>query len=888
MLCLTYDFIKHHSHAISSINDINHLIVALDELGVNCDEEVRLLDIIVELIDNIDDFGLPVFEHTITLNCQSDVIPIAYLLDNISGVGFNSLYYLSEQYEKIIDILSVDALAKAEAREEFISKFFGNTFQGLTCCYRIRDLIQEFIGGSLHAITLYQREFLLEEQNEMLEHEESKNIEPISFDMTHPIISSHTFFDDPDTTQEQCVDYIRLFSLCVESENEIPHAAKEFLALLADKAASSQALNDMLAFVDSPYKYHELLPKLTALLDNEDKAYTWVMDAFYFQTLCNRPLENQSMKKLIDALPIPKFKIDFPHMRALLTIDGAQQVREIIQSIITKTNGWKNIVHYRSIDFSECFIEHQNLLQKAHSDAHNLSSEVMSVSFKSLDYLHFFEDDFTLVAKMASKARSSAYFIGRKSATSSLNDIRKKAYNFLEAQRSLLSKTNDLLAEWNIAALPQHSSISASNYDLDNSASNTHWASEFDHGINEMESALESFSSACSLGLEQIDFFCNGEFKTSALDIRKQKSRETQERIEEEKASKKTVPLTIDNQPHNLSILWHTIETPPCHPEDIQHIETNGEIWLIVDSSGQLYRSNNGTDWVDVSFNTCESTSSINAITHVNGTWLIFTGYNNQVLFSHDGESWTSGSSPVDKNVFGKHLTQNLFFFKDKWLWHIKERVEYTYTDKGLLFNTKETSSYEKSTLYCANSLTDTWVEWEDSFHFPTGTLVNRIQSLPDTHCLIAFCEYDWYYSRKNAHINTEPFVSYLNLSRKWRDCSWYSDKKNVKDPIITRINDSFMCFYDGHCLTSKKGYEWVETDLSFQVERTFASTHCHFFVSGNSVWVTNNGVTAKEICLENGQWNNITGNSSVLLGLFHPNTHETFLRLGKIILQPA
>ena len=82
-----------------------------------------------------------------------------FIQKNISGIGINALYFLSDQYEKISDLINDDALCNSdEAREKIISKFFGNEFAGLSTTYSIRDLMYEMIGGSQLAIDIYKDE----------------------------------------------------------------------------------------------------------------------------------------------------------------------------------------------------------------------------------------------------------------------------------------------------------------------------------------------------------------------------------------------------------------------------------------------------------------------------------------------------------------------------------------------------------------------------------------------------------------------------------------------------------------------------------------------------------------------------------------------------------
>lgn len=150
ILHLTYDFMRAHRDIELTERDVNHLVVTLENLGVNCDDEVELLGFIIEVIDQIEVFGIDRYRSMIELSVNEDhVLDSHFIQKNISGLGFNALYFLSEEYEKIIDLTDDELCNSDAAREKIISRFFGNEFGGLYTNYGVRDLIGEVIGGSL-------------------------------------------------------------------------------------------------------------------------------------------------------------------------------------------------------------------------------------------------------------------------------------------------------------------------------------------------------------------------------------------------------------------------------------------------------------------------------------------------------------------------------------------------------------------------------------------------------------------------------------------------------------------------------------------------------------------------------------------------------------------
>ncbi|MFO6292428.1 hypothetical protein ACLBWC_20640, partial [Pseudomonas aeruginosa] len=156
VLNLAYDFMRSHPGVALTAQDINHLIVTLEKLDVDCDEEVELLSFIIDLIDQIEATSIERYRAVIELSFEEHVADSYFIQKNISGLAFNSLYYLSDEYDRIIDMISDGEVCDSdEKRERIISRFFGKAFSGLYTQYRMRDLIEEIIGGSLLTLEIY-------------------------------------------------------------------------------------------------------------------------------------------------------------------------------------------------------------------------------------------------------------------------------------------------------------------------------------------------------------------------------------------------------------------------------------------------------------------------------------------------------------------------------------------------------------------------------------------------------------------------------------------------------------------------------------------------------------------------------------------------------------
>ncbi|WP_313571431.1 hypothetical protein [Pantoea piersonii] len=886
VLYLTYDFIRSNQKAIISGTDFNTLIVTLESLGVNCDEEIRFLDFITQLIDDIDVSGIERYREMVTISFDDQFIDTDFILKNISGVAFNAFYFLSSQYEKIIDLLSDSTIYNDdEARAKFISKFFGHQFSGLTSTYNIRNLIGEIAGGSLVAIELYKAEHGLNVIEEAELEEQSEEF--ISLVSSLPNIKTHTFFDS-ETDPAAKAAYVKLFALCFAESRELSKTGKEFLTLLAEKAGCATTASTLASVIDNNSKFQEYLSVMEELLQNEDHKYCWLADAFYLLTLCQISPDNSQMHRIIGTLRPNEFKECFPKLIMLITDDEPHRVLEAIKYLISKTWGWKNIIHYREIRFDACFADVEKQLRTTSFTASNLWSALMDASRKASEYGFFFTGfDDGLLSKATTKVGSSVYTLGRRSATSSLNGCRKEVHDFITNNQSALYRVNALFSGWNIAEVSIEVNIAYKDYELDNSATNDNWHSQFNAYYDQVYCALSNFSQACSDALAQIEHFKKGEFDQSVVKIKEQQIQTLLEKQQQEKIAKQSVAFAANGVEKKVSITWSLVKHPPCDPEKVRLIKTDGKLWLLQDDSENLYRSEDGQSWHSVPKEVFGDSLCIRKIIFTNGTWIILSGYSNDFFYSTDGLSWHKSHEVTFPNRYGFSSTDDIIFFNGVWLWRFTQYKEYDYTEKGFLFDSKKTYSYSASTYFATSDLSTDWSPWDIPHASGFGIKTDSIYALPGINCLLAIQQYDYTYAKINAILDNKPFVNYLTPGKDWRDCTWGSKETFFGNAIFTRWREKLMCFYGSEYLMSEKGYDWKKHNTELRVKEAFDCEDFMLFSSSYSnerIWLSADCEHFAELILGEGHWQHLSATSKGVLCVFSPDQHETFLKFGRFI----
>lgn len=904
ILHLTYKFMSDHRHVMLNEQDINYLITTLGKLSIDCDEEVNLLSFISELIDQIEIVGIDQYREMITLAFDGHVVDADFIQKNISGTGINALYFLSDQYEKISDLINDDALCNSdEAREKIISKFFGREFAGLSTTYSIRDLMYEMIGGSQLAIDVYKDVHGLN----VVEQEASETLQPeaeaVTLVSAMPDIRLHTFFDGQASNGSKR-SYLMLLALCVESSAALNRPAREFITLLAEKAGFAGMQEEVLQLADHPRKQLEYFPVLQELLGDSDKQYTWLFDAFFLLTLAQKSIENPQIKAILGALKPDQLKECLPHLQLILGASDESAILDAAKKLAAHTQGWKNVIRYRELRFAQYFSETGKRLNTASWGGTQLLIELSGIYMKSMEHSYFvsFSDD-SLMSKLSEKAAFAICTQGRKSALSSLNAFRKKAAAHIAEYSSALSHANSMISRWNHPSFEFNNTMARDDFDLDNSASNDDWSDQFQHYYQKIDNTLNAFSDTCNDAMTQIDFFIKGDFDQSVFKLKAQKEADYLRRQQQERLEKQSVTIIREGREHLFSIEWQQVKNPPCKLDDISHLKTDGKIWFIVariNNDEVFYRSEDGLRWQEVKIDTPDITIFFDKIAVVNGVWMIRNRSSRKgtreegVYYSSDAITWQH--SPAPESLENSNLSmndgclsyKNIIYFNGIWLWLATKYQKYTYTEKGFFSDATKTNLYGMAIVFCADSLAGPWRRWEHTLRLPEGVETDTICSLPGQDALLAFCEYDSSYIRNKKRPEVPPFVMYFGARKEWQNCDWSGETKLYGNtPLITRMDDQLVYFGSREILTSDKGYEWSRQATQLYLEEYVALQDVSLFTSrnGSELCLSQDAKTFKEIKLDDGVWRHLAATRDGIIGVYYPNKHEEIvLRVGRYL----
>ncbi len=887
---LAYDFMLKHQDAELTLSDFNHLVVTLEKLGVNCDAEVRLLDFVIELIDQMDVTGIEMYRRSIAISTEGQDVDSEFIQANVSGIGFNALYYLSDQHSKIIALITDDELCNSDAaREKIISRIFGDEFDGLATNYRLRDLVSEIVGGGLLAIEIYRdiNGLNVAPEEPPLASELDEQVSLVS---RLPEIKHHSFMDAIDDA-DQRREYIELLSLCLADVSACGPLTRDFVGHLAAKAGTPDAASRFLSSGSETHAQLEQLQRLDTLLTDVNRIYCWLIDAFFLLSLEGKAIKNPQVMQILAFVKPPQLKEQLAAIRSILEDQDPERILQAGAQLSRLTKGWSNVLRYREISLEDYFAGPKRKLREASWAATRLSSELSSAGMKAIDYSYFFDtSDFEegIFTKVSNAVGSTAFSAGRKSCVNTLNQLRGKVVELLSTHSNALAAANAVVTRFGLPIFNFKDESSYHDFDLDNSAANELWSDQFEHYQRRLEKTLDAFSSACDDAEQQLGLFADSDFVTSVAEQRARDQERARQQLREDDLASRSVTVQKDGQPLHLSLEWEDVQSPPCDPEHICDVKTDGARWLVATQEGRYYLSSDRSKWEEV-FPFGEEPKTANKILVVDGTWIL-TQYSEGFAYSDDGRQWHRTPYPIDDSDYSYSQTDDIVHLDGTWIWRFTQDCNYRYTKKGIVFDSEDTSRFRKAVMFSTPSLSSSWSFWDGTPSLPEGMEVDSLCALPGVQSLLMFCSYSWMYGANTKKTALDPSVKYFIPGKGWRECTWGGDMIQRADVFVTRMGDQLMCFSANELFRATKAYEWTPDECKISIRGGFHLDDMSIFPdwSGNKLLLSQDGWTFKNLTLEEGVWNYLCANEQGILGLYSPNVHETVLRLGHWKFQPG
>lgn len=297
VLYIIFDFIKNNRDMQFSRKDINYIMVLLDEMNVDFDKELRFIDFITDLINDIEMIKINSYRELIDLSLDDCCIDNRFVEDNISGSFFNTLYFLSENYNRIYDIVSDDIICDTDEKfEKIVFKFFSEDFDFLESKYTIREIAEEIVGSSVLTRHIYK------EQNGLYETEEDgfNEEEVYSGDFKSPQvehIEGNNSFDELIENLEISSSSATLLSL---RNFEISMKSNEYSFYLDDSGFSfnKSIFNKVVSSIGGSATALGRSSCTSDLNDYKKEVSDYISDKGYYLTQANSIIANYNLEKI--------------------------------------------------------------------------------------------------------------------------------------------------------------------------------------------------------------------------------------------------------------------------------------------------------------------------------------------------------------------------------------------------------------------------------------------------------------------------------------------------------------------------------------------------------------------------------------------------------------
>ena len=237
-----------------------------------------------------------------------------------------------------------------------------------------------------------------------------------------------------------------------------------------------------------------------------------------------------------------------------------------------------------------------------------------------------------------------------------------------------------------------------------------------------------------------------------------------------------------------------------------------GKEWFVITDEGRDYLSTNGIYWKLLRDRRVETNYVHGVFSDCSQYKNIFILKENPYIYSTDGKKW--------EKIFYDNISssqEHLLPYKDKWLLAVNNSSSFSYKEKGLIWDSTETSTCDSTTLFVG----DLNGPWELLATLPKGIKINSRNILIDDDIIFSVVGYDIHYESMKSLPSIDTFQSIFPNKCQWEKIS--TDKEyrlyngsffNIKNNIIY-INEDWgrVVIYNYYKKIKKWNFRTISAD---------------------------------------------------------------------------
>ena len=633
------DVMRKNNIPFDAIEGRPDLKLALKTFGIDVSATRSIGDFVQELFEGAEKLGFKNFKELVALRLECEEISPTYILDNVTGAGFNALYAFVMEMDKMSSLAK--NLSGSEENKAAMLKTILGAVNYAGTEYTPIELGMEILGGSLLAEEIYAQEhgITIGGASQPAESEQFDIGELFSDYMT---ISSHPFLatNPSDADKKAYLESLALVYATVGYND-----GSVYLKAISSLFGQEESMNRIEWLSRYPAQIKPMIPEMIKMLSSDSRKFAWCVDAIYLGL--EKDGKDPTGRLNGSIAQICKFlKIKDDVTKRLLAgaekLSNAQSAKEYVDAISSLhdlTDNWKTILEIRGASLRGAFTAQREVLSA-------LAREAESGDLTNTELL---------TSNLSEKAKSNC------------DALDSKIKTVMSEARSILAMFNTDVSEYDkilLCGIPQQK----------NSAVMC---------LSKKVRALNALSA-------QLELYENGNFAENAMVLDKGQDGMAQE-----------VAISENGTSRKISVEFRELEHAPFDHSNITAIEFFDGNWYALIKDKGIWSSADGETWQEIDLPSDFSLWSVFSLRGANmcvaGDALIAWGGTEMIVHKSGKKEWFKINSPV--SGWSKDIAY-VYKVKDEWVLQASEKTEYTYTEKGVLWDSKETSRYDAAAFY--------------------------------------------------------------------------------------------------------------------------------------------------------------------------------------------
>lgn len=840
-LQLTFDYLK-----VLQENDIDYaaierrddLKVALKKFGIDSTEKITVDDFIASLFDEVQKYTYQDFRKILSLQVSGAEINGQYILDNVSGAGYNAIYQFELEMDKMKSM--AEELENDDPRKIML-KTVRKAINNPETEYTILELAKEVLCGSLIATEIFKEENNIVSIAPQIPPYGDFSIEGLLGGYIS--IGFHSFLvTNPSEIEKRCYveSFAILFALIGYGEHQ-QNYIKSVAEFFGDKFYTDR--------IESLIKNPKVIDvkSIGSTLNSSARKYAWIVDAMYLSSP-GGDIHEKAETIILQMCKVLNFNENeirnfLDNTKILVAEKKSEKLFQAIEKLNHKSNAWKTILNHRRISLKGAFNDIKNKHDALRRKGQILSLEIGQASIKWIDWYFSIGDENFL--------QKAAYAVERSSCISRFDELKNEAEAFANSCKDDIYSVNEIIAMFNIASIDYSLNLYSVNADKATSVSNVHWGDNMGDSFDKLTAFVDEITNVLEMQIRQLNLFEEGRYQESIVENDKKEALAKAEQRKQEEEKKKIVTISKGTNTASLHIDFEKISNIPFDYEKIKTVVSDEKAWYVL--SDDLWTSEDGSKWEKIEFS---NKNAMDELLYVNGTFILFGTYDSQYFYSTDGKNWKFGRFPETS-----HNHVNIFFAGNKW--YLQEwgyLTSYTYVKEGIIWDSEETDKCQGTILYSTSDLSEKWKKFNQKFS--TGIYSSARSVSGDEDKLFALCSYDSMYLNNTRIANRHAHFAFALNAKDWYEATCKADILKNYSEISGRFlktKNGFICASSIGIFHSEDGKKWDLINGEFRIHKPEFITVGNLLLineryGGKSIYVSVDGKNFQEMLLEHRQ----------------------------------